>query len=212
MGPGMKRRLFLAFIASVLTPVGGGATPETDLLAQLASQLEQHAIVKASFVQTRQMAALKRPIVTRGHMAFSRRDGVFWWIEQPLQVSYWLTEQRVVEIAADGSRREHDQRSNAAMAQVGRLMRAMLGAQTDALRQQFEIKVQGNPAQWEMELTPRQSQVARYIKELHISGGRFIESLRVQEVSGDLTTIRLSDSQVLADLPAADVQRLVGTR
>lgn len=210
MDAGMKRRWLLGLIATVLLEVGVTAAPENDLLVQIAAQLEQHAVVKANFVQTRQMAALKRPIVSRGRMAFSRRDGVFWWIDDPLQVSYWLTEQRVVEIDVGGTRREHDLRSNPAMAQVGRLMRAMLGAQTETLRQQFEIKVQGTPAQWELLLTPREAQLAQFIQSLHVSGGRFIESLRVHEASGDLTTIRLNDSQVLADLPAADVQRLTG--
>lgn len=209
MGSTVTRRTFWLGCTGALCLPAVAAAP--DLLAQIGAQLEQHAVVRAKFVQTRQMVALKRPVVSRGRMVFSRRDGVVWLVEGPLKVGYWLSEQRVVEVTADGVRREQNMSDNPAMAQVGRLMRAMLGAQVEALREPFEIKAQGALNQWDIELMPRQTQLAQYIKALRISGGRYIDTLRIEERSGDVTTIRFADSLSSNETTPAELAAFAGT-
>jgi hypothetical protein len=157
--------------------------------------MEQHAVVRAEFTQSKQVAALKRPLVTSGHLVFSRRHGVLWQIEQPYRISYVLGEEHIIEITADGTRRERGLREVPGLAQVGRVFRAMLGANTATLRELFEVSVQGSPDQWEIELKPRQAQLAQFLASLHLSGAHFVESIRISEASGDTTQIRFRNTQ-----------------
>lgn len=183
---------WLTLFLSLLSLPAISAEPDT--LAQISAQMEQHPVVRAEFVQSKQMSVLKRPLVTSGHLVFSRRHGVLWQIEQPYRMSYVLGEERIIEIAADGTRRERGLRDVPGLAEVGRVVRAMLGTNTVVLRELFEVSVQGSPEKWNIDLKPRQSQVAQFISGLHLAGGRFVESIRIGETSGDTTQIRFRNT------------------
>ncbi len=193
----------LAIVTAVLIgslPANASASNATDILSQIGTQIEQFQVTRAEFVQTKQMAALKRPLVTSGHLTFSRQHGVLWQIEKPYRMSYVLGESRIVEIASDGARRVRETRDMPGLAQVGRVFRAMLGANSNALREYFDVAAQGTPSQWTIELTPRQSHLAQFLSGMRLSGGRFVEEIRISEASGDTTQIRLSNSQGAAAL------------
>jgi len=175
-----------------------------DVLNQIGAQIEQFQVIRAEFVQTKQMAALRRPLVTSGRLTFSRQYGVLWQIEKPYRVSYVLGETKIVEIGGDGTRRVRETRDVPGLAQVGRVFRAMLGANSDALREYFDVAAQGTPAQWSIALTPRQSQLAQFLGGMQLSGGRFVEEIHINEAGGDTTAIRLRNSQGAATLDGAE--------
>ncbi len=182
---------------------------EPALLTRIGAQMEPYAVVRAEFTQTRQMAALKRPLVTRGQLVYSRRDGVLWQIEQPVKTSYVLGEDRIVEISGDGVRRERAARDVPGLAQVGRVFRAMLGANTVALREYFDASARGDLTHWEIDLKPRQAALSQFMAGMHLAGGHFVESIRMEETGGDSTLIQLRHSQV-ANAPSAAELLLFG--
>ena len=198
--------------ALITLPALLGACQESaaSTLQQISAQIEQHAVVRATFVQSKQMAALKRPLVTRGRLTFSRSQGVLWQIEQPYRMSYVLGEARIVEIGSDGVRRIRETRDVPGLAQVGRVFRAVLGANSDALSEYFDVTVQGDPGKWTIILKPRQPQLAQYLGGLQLSGGRLVEEIRISETGGDSTQIRFSDSQGAAALDAAELSLFAG--
>lgn len=200
------RHLIAALLVFVTAPL---LAAEPDVLARIGAQIEQHTVVRAEFTQIKQMAALKRPLVNSGRLVFSRRHGVLWQIEQPYRMSYVLGEERIIEISADGARRERSLREIPGLAQVGRVFRAILGANAVALREIFDVSVQGDPTKWEIELKPRQSQLAQFLSSLKLSGGRFVESIRIEEVGGDETQIRFRNTQG-TDAPSATELHLFG--
>ena len=196
--------LLLLGLAFLCAPAGAA-----DTLSQIGAQIEQHAVIRAEFVQTKQMASLKKPLVTRGRLVFSRSQGVLWQIEQPYRIGYLLGEARIVEIGADGARRVREARDVPGLAQVGRVFRAMLGANSDALREVFAVTVHGDPGHWQIDLKPRQAQLAQYLSGMQLAGGRFVEEIRIAEAGGDSTQIRLVNSQGAAAL-SDDEQALFG--
>jgi len=185
-------RLLLVATLAALTPLHAA---ETNTLARIGAQLEQHAVIRAEFTQRKQMAAMKRPLLTSGRLVLSRQHGVLWQIEQPLRISYVLGEERIVEIGADGARRERGVRDVPGLAQVSRVFRAMLGADSAALREQFDAAAHGDPAQWEIILTPRNAQLAQFLTRLQLSGGRFVSDISIVEAGGDTTQINFHHTQ-----------------
>ena len=125
-----RLQFFLGTLTMFCAPVWAATS---ELLTAIAAQIEQHPVVQAEFVQTKKMTALHRPLISRGRMVFSRQDGLFWWIEEPLKMSYWLGEAKMVEILPSGERREQATASNPALAQISRVMRSMLAAQASTL-------------------------------------------------------------------------------
>lgn len=196
-------------IVALLIPASLYAA-EPDTLARISAQIEQPPVLRAEFTQTKQMAAMKRPLVTSGHLVYARRFGVLWQIEKPYRMSYVLGDEKIVEIGADGVRRERGLREAPGLAQVGRVFRAMLGADTTALREIFEASVQGDTAKWEIELKPRRPQFAQFMTVLRLSGGRFVDSISISEAGGDTTQIRFRNSQGAVAPSAAELQLFGG--
>jgi hypothetical protein len=197
-------RWLISFLALLF--VGPAQASEPDALARIGAQIEQHAVVRAEFTQSKQMTAMKRPLVTSGRLVYSRKHGVLWQIEQPFRMSYVLGEDKIVEIGADGVRRERGLRDVPGLAQVGRVFRAMLGANTSALREYFDASVHGDPAKWEIELKPRQPQLVQFLTGLQLSGGRFVDSIQISEAGGDSTQIRFRNSQGASAPSDAELQ------
>lgn len=201
----MRWLMFLLLPMSLQT-----LSAEPDTLARIGARMEQPPVVRAEFVQSKQMSALKRPLVTSGRLVFSRRHGVLWQIEQPYRMSYVLGEERIIEIAADGTRRERGLRDVPGLAQVGRVFRAMLGANTGVLRELFEVSVQGDPDKWDIELKPRQVQLTQFLSGLQLSGGHFVENIRLSEPGGDTTQIRFRNMYVASVPNEAELQLFGG--
>ena len=188
-------RVFGRVLATLLLIAGCGVTQATELLGQVSERVGQAEVIRADFEQTKQMAVLKRPLVTRGRLVFSRRDGVLWLIETPYRIGYVLSETKIVEIAADGTRRVREAKETPGLAQVGRVFRAMLGANPDALREYFDVGVDGDTSHWRLSLTPRQPQLAQYLGGMALEGSRFVDQIRIDERRGDTTRIVFSRMQ-----------------
>lgn len=204
----ITRRQCLALLG-VLT-IAPARAADADLLAQIRGQLTRYGVVQARFVQVRQMAALKRPLESKGFFVFSQADGLFWLLESPLRMSYWLAEQRMVELGADGVRKERSVRDNPALGQVGRVMRAFFSGDMAAVQDFFDLQASGSPARWSLALTPKQPAVAQLFKGLKVSGGKHLELIQIDERSGDSTTLTLSEQTALDALPRERLQALLG--
>jgi hypothetical protein len=188
----MNRLIFL--LALAFTPVSWGADNVDEIAAQLSRRLSQRAVVRADFVQEKQMVAFKKPLVTRGKMIFVRNQGVLWKIESPLRLTYVLTEDRIVEISEDGQAQVRTARDVAGLAQVGRIFRALLGAQTGPLAELFTFAGDTSPERWRLSLQPKPGPVAQYMKLIRLDGARHVEHIRIDEVNGDSTAIVFSNA------------------
>lgn len=183
---------------------------EGDVLDKIGVKIQQYPVIRADFTQTKQMPALKRPLVTTGQLTFSRNDGVLWQIFQPYRMSYILGEDKIIEIDANGIRKEKGMRDVPGLAQIGRVFRAMLGADTSALRSYFDISThvgtQGETDKWQLLLKPRQSPLSKALSAIELSGSQFVESIISHETSGDTTTLRFNHTQGVPALSDVESQ------
>jgi len=161
-------------------------------------------------MQTKQMMALKRPLISSGKLLYSREYGVLWQIKQPYRISYVLGEDKVIEISADGTRKQRNMQDMPGMAQVGRIFRAILGGNTASLKSYFSVSAQGSREKWRLQLTPNQAQVKQFLSGLQLEGGEFLDSMRISETSGDSTLIQFSHTESVVELNAAELRLLSG--
>ena len=160
-----------------------------DISAHLALRLEKTPVLRAEFVQTKTLAAFKKPVQSRGSFVYSRSDGVLWNIEKPFKLSYVIQEQRISEVGEDGQVLSRTVQQNPAMAQIGQILRALLGAQLGPLREWFEVSAEGDDRRWTMTLTPKSSSVSQAIQRITLSGGQTVDGLTIQEPGGDQTQL-----------------------
>jgi hypothetical protein len=133
---------------------------------------------------------MTRPTLSRGRIAVSRRDGLLWRIESPVKIVLAFTPTAILETGTDGVRRQRAQ-GRSVDAQIGRVLRGILGADEQALRESFEAAAAGSTERWTIRLAPRAREMARVLREIRLGGGRHLETIEVEETSGNQTTIRL---------------------
>ncbi|NOU41367.1 MAG: outer membrane lipoprotein carrier protein LolA [Methylotenera sp.] len=204
----MQRKIItlaLALLTVVFSSTAVSAA-EVDLLNKIGHKIEQHAVIRAEFTQTKQMQALKRPLITTGKLTYSRSYGVLWQILQPYNISYVLGEDKIIEIDANGLRKERSFRDVPGLAQVGRVFRAILGANVSALNTYFEVTAQGDTDKWKLALIPRQQQLLKSLSLIELSGGQFVETIIITEASGDTATLRFRKTLGATDLIDTELQ------
>lgn len=200
-------------IAALLIAVAAGAwaaPTADDLTLRLNQRLSQHPVLRAEFVQEKRMAAFKRPLVTRGRLVFVRGQGVLWIIEAPLRLTYVLTDDRIVEIGEDGKAQTRTVQEVPGLAQVGRVFRALLGAQTDALKDMFTVAPEGSPDAWQLVLTPKPGPVGQYMRQIQLAGSRHVDKIRIEEGNGDATTISFRNTSESDSASAEERARFGG--
>ena len=175
------------------------------LVSQIASHLAQAKGVRAQFTQTQTLAAMKQPLVSTGSLLFFRDRGVIWQIDTPYKATYVITDAGVAEVDANGQRvTAHSAQGTRGVAQVSKMMRAMLGGDLSALYSQFDVQAEGSAAQWRMQLTPNQPQIAQSIKGLQMNGGDYLQSLRITLANGDVTKLDFAKSVAVTEPTPAE--------
>lgn len=176
-----------------------------ELLGGILRQLGEPAVVRAQFVQERLITDMTRPTESRGRIAVSRSDGLLWRIEAPLRLTLAFTPTAIIETGPDGVRRLRAQ-GRSVDAQVGRVLRGILGADEQALRESFEATATGSLQRWTIRLAPRAREMARVLREIRLGGGRHLETIEVEETVGNLTTIRMRQFSVAERLEPAELE------
>ncbi|MET2524711.1 outer membrane lipoprotein carrier protein LolA [Ralstonia pseudosolanacearum] len=200
--------LLLASAAALANPVLADDTRDSTVVSQVAAQLGRARGVRARFTQTQTLLSMQRPLVSAGTLLFSRERGVIWQIEQPLHLTYVVTEAGVRTLDAAGKAVPGSQRNAAGIAQVSRMMRAMLGGDLSAMYSQFDVAAQGTPAHWRLRLTPTQPQLAQALRGLDLHGDTYVRGITIRAVSGDETRLEFTDSASVDTLSPAELALL----
>ncbi|MGF6877059.1 LolA family protein [Paraburkholderia sp. MM5477-R1] len=200
-----------AATASNTAPAANAASnANAALVSQIAAHLAQPKGVRAQFTQTQTLAAMKQPLVSNGTLLFFRERGVIWRIDTPYKATYVITDAGVAQLDASGRRvSTQSAQGSRGVAQVSKMMRAMLGGDLSALYSQFDVSAEGSAAQWRMRLTPNQPQLAQSIKGLDMSGGDYLQNLRITLANGDVTKLEFANSAAVAE-PTPDERSLFG--
>lgn len=201
--------LSVSGLAAWPTPASAAETTQSAgnpaLVSQIASHLAQAKGVRAQFTQTQTLAAMKQPLVSTGSLLFFRERGVIWQIDTPYKAIYVITDAGVAEVDANGRRvTAHSAQGTRGVAQVSKMMRAMLGGDLSALYSQFDVQAEGSAAQWRMQLTPNQPQIAQSIKGLQMNGGDYLQTLRITLANGDVTRLDFAKSAAVTELTPAE--------
>lgn len=200
--------LLLASAAALASPVLADDTRDSTVVSQIAAQLGRARGVRARFTQTQTLQSMQRPLVSTGTLLFSRERGVIWQIEQPLRLTCVVTEAGVRTLDAAGKPVPGSQRNAAGIAQVSRMMRAMLGGDLSAMYSQFDVAAQGTPAHWRLRLTPAQPQLAQALRGLDLHGDTYVRGIAIRAAGGDETRLEFTDSASVETLSPAELALL----
>ncbi len=145
-----------------------------------------------AFVQTRVLAGVPRPIVSRGVV---RMDGdtVVWSVTDPFDIITRVGPSGVTQ-AIEGGHAEPvgaAGESNPFFRDTG-LVDLVRGQLTDLEARYIVKRTKRTGAEgWRLELAPRASSISGYISRIDIEGCKAVDAIAVRQASGDVIEIQL---------------------
>lgn len=198
----MKRR---ALLTLALLPWLAHA--QAGLAERLRKRLPGAAVQRGQFEQLKTVAGFKHPLRSQGDYLLARGQGVVWRIREPFVQTLVLTPE-ALRSEAGPQRSRLDERNAPGLAQVNRILFALLAADLDALAQGFEASGQvPDQGLWTLHLVPREATLARWLREVTLQGDQQVQRVRWQEAGGDVTELRFAPQPGPAQLTAEEAAR-----
>ena len=174
-----------------------------DLPGGLTAHLREAEVVHADFSQVRTLAALSRPVKASGSLVLCKGRGVIWQLKAPLSITYVMDPEGLLVVDAQGRRERRSAREAPVVAQMGRIFQSVVQGDWKGLEDLFLVTGGGDPAKWTVALRPK-GEASAFLKGVEMSGGRFIERIRILEAGGD--RMELTFARQRADAPLSDAE------
>ena len=173
---------------------------ETGFPAQSPTAIHDNQYVQGQFKMDRYFADRNIPLQSTGSFILAPATGLIWQTEIPFPTTTVLSDQGIVRIDDQGNL-EQLVRGNH-FRQFVQLISAVLSGNWGALASRFDIShtiVENN--QWQITLTARNnSQIASQIRQIIVTGDKFVHHARLEKPFGDRDEITLFN-RVVNNLP-----------
>jgi hypothetical protein len=165
---------------------------QADLAARVQGLLDDAEVRSGTFEQRKQVKGFKRPLTSSGTYTVTRGRGVRWTTRAPFQSELTVTSSDITS-TQDGVQVYHlDARTEPGVRVVTELLLALLGGDLRGLDRSFAVEGEVSAGRWALELTPRVEALRRRFERISLAGDRAVRTVRLREVGGDETTIRLA--------------------
>jgi len=186
---GRKNWLFGLSLLLAFPLIGSGKPVES--LDELQATLSAHTVIRGSFKQIRTLELFDQPLVSEGHFLLSEEYGLQWLQTHPFSVVLVLGDDQLSQQFADQPAQVMKAKENPMMFHFSRLFLSIFRGETEGLAEQFEVEfVAGGP--WTLKLTPKQEPLKAAFKTIQLKGNTYIDSIRLEETSGDISEISFS--------------------
>ena len=167
------------------------------LFADVAARLASPAVLRGSFVQTRQLELISKPLRSSGVFMLSEM-GLYWRQDEPLQSVMIADSERLLQSIDGGPLQSIDVARNPLLLSFSRSFLSIFAGSEDDLRANFDLHFE--PASdearyWTIKLRPNSYPMSEAIDSIILHGREYIEELNVISRTSDKTTISCSDLQ-----------------
>jgi outer membrane lipoprotein-sorting protein len=183
---------FLVSLVLAQSPAKGARAGE----ARLDDLMRALANVRAStaaFTETKELAALEAPLVSRGTLRYRAPDHLEKRTTSPIDEVLTVDGDRLTyERPAQRVRRALDLDRAPELRGLVEAVRATLAGDLASLRRYYRVALEGTTDAWRLTLTPEAARVRDVLKVVRVDGA-FAEVSRVEtiEVSGDVTRMTI---------------------
>ncbi|MQT60515.1 outer membrane lipoprotein carrier protein LolA [Pseudomonas sp. FSL R10-0399] len=191
---------YKAYVAALL--LGLSPLAHAFDLQQLSDQLARPQVIHGDFIQEKHLRALPKPLTSTGTFVLAKDHGLLWQLNTPLKQDYRIT---ALGIARRNGSEWQMLPGKSAGAEQNRLFLAVLQGDSSGLQRDFELRLQGQPTQWTLTLTPRSLLLKQVFTQINIDGGERVQRIELQETQGDSTVLKLQNS--ISHLPLSDAEQ-----
>jgi len=161
-------------------------------LNTLTLRVHQQSEVSGFFIQTKTLAMLKNPVISRGR--FSLQPEQFDWdVQEPFEISYRFSDATLTR-SIDAETETIEPATEPMLYGFFSFFFSLFSLSESSLEKFFDVYYQASADdQWMMGLKPRQVAIARSLGYLVIEGtGTAIQQVSLSEVNGDTMVLTFS--------------------
>jgi outer membrane lipoprotein-sorting protein len=216
---GMTKRstmMLLTLTLCFLAPAGaafaddkGAATPPQQndlsvLLNTIGKKVSNFKTLKTDFTQEKEMAMFKEKLVIKGRIYLQKPNKVAWHVDKPLRYSVLITDKFIRQWDEETNQvQELSLTKNPMFQNVIRQLTVWFSGEYGSLLETNDVRlVKRGPIV--LEFSPRANNDARkVIKSITITfrdDETYLQQIRMQELSGDVTTITFTNTLLNAPL------------
>jgi hypothetical protein len=188
----MKRRTFaLALILSSLAVGAQAAAP----VARIQAMLARPAVLCGRFEQNKQLAGMKKPLLSSGRFCVVAGKGVLWHTLRPFDSTLRLTRDEIVTFQGERLASRLDASKEPVVRMINGVLFSLLSGDLGQLDSLFEVDGSADAAGWQVALAARQPALAKAIGAIRLDGGAYVKNIAINEAGGDRTAIVFSAIQ-----------------
>lgn len=176
-----------------------------DLLTEIDARLLKADVTEGRFTQEKTLKILKKPLLSTGAFTYRREQGVIWRTLTPIASTVLIDQARLLT----------EQGEQALPPAFGRVFGALFSGDLQTLRDGFEVNGNNGQQDWKLDLQPKDPQMRKIIAALHLSGGRELQAVTIEEAGGNATRIvftGIRHPDTLTPEQAAEFERLSSPR
>ena len=183
------KRLFITSFLALFSLNTQAAAP----IEKIQEMLSKPPVLCGRFDQTKQLVGMKKPLLSNGRFCVLQGKGVLWKTLQPFPNTLRLKRDEIVQMQGDRVAMRMDAKQEPVVRMINSVLFSLLAGDLSQLNTLFELdgSVQGN--NWKVALKAREPALAKAIGTLALSGGAYVKTVNINEVSGDKSEIVFSD-------------------
>lgn len=176
-----------AALAQTDSPTEGDPTLES-VLQRLAS----FRTLRGDFVQSREIAGLSRPLVSRGRFVISEL-GLYWGQSEPFESTLVAREDSLTQQIADRAPVTIMVEDQPIAVSIGRVFLGLFQGDRRRLGEHFDVAFEQREARWRLELDPISFPLTESVERVVVEGSRHLERIRIDGIAEDVMIIDLSN-------------------
>ena len=186
-------------------------------LEGVCKSLASHPNTTGSFTQTKTLQTNGRKLTSTGKFIFCPL-GILWQTEKPFPSSLILTEDAMIQIAANGKKSVMSGKDNQIFENLSATLSSVFSGNAEELKKNFNCKFEeGADGGWKVYLTPKDSTIAAVMKSLVLAGtfeegsaaGALLTTLEMTEMSDNTILYEFANQKYPKELSADEKQNFV---
>ena len=186
----MKKLMMAALLLAAATWAQAAAP-----VAKIQAMLAKPDVLCGRFDQSKQLAGMKKPLLSNGRFCVVKGKGVLWRTLKPFPNTLRLTRDEIVHLQGDRVAMRMDARNEPVVRTINSVLFSLLGGDLAQLDKLFEVDGSADKDSWQVALKAREPALAKAIGAVALEGGAYVKRIEMNEASGDKTSIVFSAMQ-----------------
>jgi hypothetical protein len=164
-------------------------------IEKIQAILAKPKVLCGRFDQTKQLNGMKKPLLSNGRFCVVAGKGVLWRTLQPFPDTLRLTKDEIVHYQGDRVAMRLDAKQEPTVRMINSVLFSLLSGDLSQLDKLFEVDGTADAKSWRVALKAREPGLAKAIGAISLEGGAYVNSINMNEASGDKTGIVFSAMQ-----------------